>query len=77
MKFQQCLQKPGKQLVKYVGRLRMMADTVNPKWTTDQRLELVRDQFIQGACAILHPAATNKRDEKQLATQLEAIEKAM
>ena len=45
------MQKSGEQLAEYVetvGYLRMMADKAYPKWSTDQRLELVRDQFIQG-----------------------------
>lgn len=44
-KFQQCMQKSGEQ---YLGHLRMMADKAYPKWSMEQWLELVKDQFIQG-----------------------------
>ena len=47
-KFQRCVQNSGEQLVEYVGHLRMLADRAYPRWTMDQRLELVRNQFIQG-----------------------------
>ena len=34
----------GEQLLEYFGHLRMLAERAYPGWSTDQRLELVRDQ---------------------------------
>ena len=57
----------------------MMADKAFPKWSTDQRLELVRDQFIQGvqsSSTQLRLMPKTVEEAVTLATQLEAIEAA-
>ena len=82
-KFQGRVQKSGEQLAEYVGYLRMMADRAYPKWSTDQRLELVRDQFIQGVqCSstqlrLMKEMPKTVEEAVTLATQLEAIEAAL
>eukprot|EP00731_Ephydatia_muelleri_P021935 Em0014g526a len=48
-KFQRRGQKADENLVTYVGELRILADKAYPGWSNDQRLQLVRDQFVQGA----------------------------
>ena len=58
----------------------MLADRAYPGWTMEQRLELVRNQFIQG----VHSSSTQLRLMKEmpesveealmLATQQEAVE---
>eukprot|EP00731_Ephydatia_muelleri_P021893 Em0014g484a len=48
-KFQRRGQKADENLVTYVGELRVLADKAYPGWSNDQRLQLVRDQFVQGA----------------------------
>ncbi|KAL5502169.1 hypothetical protein EMCRGX_G008896, partial [Ephydatia muelleri] len=47
-KFQRRGQKADENLVTYVGELRVLADKAYPGWSNDQRLQLVRDQFVQG-----------------------------
>ena len=79
-KFQRRVQNSGEQLVEYVGHLHMLADRAYPGWTMEQRLELVRNQFIQG----VHSSSTQLRLMKEmpesveealmLATQQEAVE---
>eukprot|EP00731_Ephydatia_muelleri_P022914 Em0015g497a len=60
----------------------MMADRAYPKWSTDQRLELVRDQFIQGVQSsstqlrLMKEMPKTVEEAVTLATQLEAIEAA-
>ena len=44
-------QKADENLVTYVGELRALADKAYPVWTNEQRLQLVRDQFVQGMCS--------------------------
>ena len=41
-------QKPGEPLSEFVGELRMMTDKAYPDWAPKQRLEIARNQFIQG-----------------------------
>ena len=41
-------QKSGEPLSEFVGELRMMTDKAYPEWEPKQRLEIARNQFIQG-----------------------------
>ena len=41
-------QQPGEQLVEFAGALRVLADKAYPNWTSGQRGEVLRNQFIQG-----------------------------
>ena len=41
-------QKPEEQLVEFTGALRVLVDKAYPKWSGEQRQELIRNQFIQG-----------------------------
>ena len=41
-------QKRGESLAEFAGELRMMADKAYPDWDPKQRLEIARNQFIQG-----------------------------
>ena len=47
-KLQNRMQKPGEQLVEFVGALRALADKAYPTWPDEQIKELLRNQFIQG-----------------------------
>ena len=75
-------QKPGESLVDFAGALRVLADKAYPNWVPKQRLEVVRNQFIQGVSSPsvqLHlmremPATPDKA--LQLALQLESVESA-
>ena len=47
-RFQQRVQLSGEKLMEFVGALRFLADKAYPQWSGEQRLEVVRRQFIQG-----------------------------
>ena len=47
-RFQQRVQLSGEKLMEFVGTLRFLADKAYPQWSGEQRLEVVRHQFIQG-----------------------------
>ena len=47
-KLQNRMQKPGEQLVEFVGALRALAEKAYPTWPDEQIKELLRNQFIQG-----------------------------
>ena len=47
-KLQTRTQKPGEQLADFAGALRMLADKAYPKWSAEQRQEILKSQFIQG-----------------------------
>ena len=44
-------QKPGEPLSEFVGELRTLADKAYPDWAPKQRLEMARNQFIQGVAS--------------------------
>ena len=46
-RFQGRTQKPQEQLLEFVGALRVLADRAYPKWSAEQRKELLRNQFVQ------------------------------
>ena len=79
-KFHRRGQKADENLVTYVGELRALADKAYPGWTNEQRLQLVRDQFVQGVCSStvqlrLMKEMPNTLDEAlQLAIQQESVE---
>ena len=81
-KFHRRGQKADENLVTYVGELRALADKAYPGWTNEQRLQLVRDQFVQGVCSStvqlrLMKEMPNTLDEAlQLAIQQESVETA-
>ena len=81
-KFHRRGQKADENLVTYVGELRALADKAYPGWTNEQRLQLVRDQFVQGVCSStvqlrLMKVMPNTLDEAlQLAIQQESVETA-
>ena len=41
-------QKSGETLAEYAGELRMLADRAYPDWAVENRLEMARNQFVQG-----------------------------
>jgi hypothetical protein len=47
-KLQNRMQKPGEQLVEFVGALHALADKAYPTWPDEQIKNLLRNQFIQG-----------------------------
>ena len=47
-KLQNRRQKPGEMLTDFAGELRYLVDKAYPKWNPEHRLEVARNQFIQG-----------------------------
>ena len=47
-KLQSRRQQPGETLAEFAGQLRMLTDRAYPDWEPKQRLEMARNQFIQG-----------------------------
>ena len=47
-KLQNRQQKPGEALADFAGELRVMVDKAYPTWSAKSRLEMARNQFIQG-----------------------------
>ena len=47
-KLQSRRQKPGEMLTEFAGELRYLVDKAYPKWDPEHRLEVARNQFIQG-----------------------------
>ena len=41
-------QKSGETLAEFTGELRMLADRAYPDWKVEQRMEMVKNQFVQG-----------------------------
>ncbi len=41
-------EKPGESLSGFAGWLRLFANKALPSWTPKQRLEMARNQFVQG-----------------------------
>ena len=54
-------QKPGEPLSEFVGELRMLADKAYPDWEPKQRLEMARNQFIQGVASANQSSSLHRR----------------
>ena len=52
-RFQQRVQSSGEKLTEFVGALRFLADKAYPQWSGEQRLEVVRRQFIHAGFTFL------------------------
>ena len=64
-------QKSGETLAEFAGELRMLADRVYPDWKVEQRMEMVKNQFVQGVRSSSTQLALMKEKPKSLETALE------
>ena len=70
-KLQSRRQKSEETLAEFVGQLRMLADRAYPDWEPKQRLELARNQFIQGIQCSTTQLVLMKEKPKDLVKALE------
>ena len=81
-KLQSRMQKTGEQLVEFAGELRVLADRAYPKWSSENKQEVLRDQFMQGVRSssvqlrLMKEMPPTLEDALKLASQLEAVEEA-
>ena len=81
-RFQQRVQSSGEKLMEFIGALRFLADKAYPQWNGEQRLEVVRRQFIQGLCSssmqlkLMQENPESLDEAVRLACQWEMIEAA-
>ena len=72
----------GEQLVEYAGALRVLADKAYPSWSSEQRQEVLRNQFIQGIASpsvqlrLMRDMPGTLDDALKLAIQLQTVEAA-
>ena len=73
-------QKSAEPLTEFAARLRMLADRAFPSWQPKDRLEMARNQFINGVLSsttqlkLLQEQPQTLDNAVTLATQLEAVE---
>ena len=65
------VRKSEETLAEFVGQLRMLADRAYPDWEPKQRLELARNQFIQGIQCSTTQLVLMKEKPKDLVKALE------
>lgn len=70
-KLQSRRQKPEESLAEFAGQLRMLVDRAYPDWEPKQRLELARNQFIQGIHSSTTQLVLMKDKPKDFAEALE------
>ena len=81
-KLQSRMQKTGELLVEFAGELRVLADRAYPKWSSENKQEVLRDQFMQGVRSssvqlrLMKEMPPTLEDALKLASQLEAVEEA-
>lgn len=61
-------QKPSETLAEFAGELRILVAKAYPKWSEDQRKELVRNQFIQG----VHSSSVQLQLMKEMPATIDA-----
>ena len=64
-------QKSGKTLAEFAEELRMLADRAYTDWKVEQRMEMVKNQFVQGVRSSSIQLALMKEKPKSLETALE------
>ena len=64
-------QKSAETLAEFAGELRMLADRAYPDWKVEQRMEMVKKQFVQGVRSLPTQLALMKEKPKSLETALE------
>ena len=64
-------QKSGETMAEFAGELRMLADRAYPDWKVEQRMEMVKNQFVQGVRSSSTQLALMKEKPKSLETALE------
>ena len=81
-KLQMAQQKSAESFTEFAAQLRMLADRAFPSWQPNDRLEMARNQFINGVhsstiqLTFLQEQPQTLDDAVTLATQLEAVELA-
>ncbi|KAL5517489.1 hypothetical protein EMCRGX_G003040 [Ephydatia muelleri] len=81
-RFQGRTQKPQEQLLEFVGALRVLADRAYPKWSAEQRKELLRNQFVQGfrsssvQLKLMKEMPATLEDALTMANQIQTVEEA-
>ena len=70
-KLQSRRQKPEESLAEFAGQLHMLVDRAYPDWEPKQRLELARNQFIQGIHSSTTQLVLMKDKPKDFAGALE------
>eukprot|EP00731_Ephydatia_muelleri_P038814 Em0923g1a len=81
-RFQGSTQKPQEQLLEFVGALRVLADRAYPKWSAEQRKELLRNQFVQGFSSssvqlkLMKEMPATLEDALTMANQIQTVEEA-
>ena len=81
-RFQGRTQKPQEQLLEFVGALRVLADRAYPKWSAEQRKELLRNQFVQGVRSssvqlkLMKEMPATLEDALTMANQIQTVEEA-
>ena len=75
-------QRSGESLMEFAGALRILADKAFPEWSPEQRLQITRNQFIQGVespsiqLVLMREHPTTLEDTLKLARQRETVETA-
>ena len=75
-------QRSGESLMEFAGALRILADKAFPEWSPEQRLQIARNQFIQGVespsiqLVLMREHPTTLEDTLKLARQRETVETA-
>ena len=81
-RFQGRTQRPQEQLLEFVGALRVLADRAYPKWSAEQRKELLRNQFVQGVRSssvqlkLMKEMPSTLEDVLTMANQIQTVEEA-
>ena len=81
-RFQGRTQKPQEQLLEFVGALRVLADRDYPKWSAEQRKELLRNQFVQGVRSssvqlkLMKEMPATLENALTMANQIQTVEEA-
>ena len=75
-------QRPGEKFAEYAGCLRVLADKAYPKWSPEQRQEVLRNHFIQGVHSstvqlyLMQEMPSSLDEALQLAVQRQSVELA-
>ena len=81
-RLQQRTQKPEESLIEFSGALGQLADKAYPKWSGEQRQEMLRNHFIQGVRSfsiqlkLMREMPATLADAVRLASQQETVEAA-
>ena len=82
-KFHMGQQGQAESLIEFSARLRMLVDKAYPSWAAEERLELVRNQFVHGILSssnqlkLLQEQVDTLEAAIELACRLECVESAL